>query len=573
MKSSLLTLLTALMLALTLNAQVASFEWAKRIVNTGTYKPDDGSDIQADQFGNLYIVGDFYDTLNVNGDILYNQSTFHDACLIKTKPDGTPVWAIPVGTGGIDYGRRVVVSKNGDRIYIAGQASQGPCQFGDAQSGIITRNYIGGADYIACIDSTGQMLWANVVTSTQLSMGPGLAVDDSGNVYLGGFSYDNSALTILASNGNFNSNIQGSFYAMYLTKFSSNGVLLQRNVERGATYYGCWAMDYSAYEHALYVTGTFRDSCWQGNNVVAHSNGTEDAFIAKYTTTLQPVWLKNYGGSMVQSYLEMYKDVRADAEGHAICIGTFYGQLIIGNDTLNGNTSNSAQLGNYLVEFDNAGNPVWTEQVIGTSFAFDELVRLRLGREGEIYISGSFYTPVYYQSNTLTGPYPGSFDIGVLKTDSTGNFRWFKAGGEYLNDYSGGLCIAGNGAVAVTGSLGEISQWTFDSTYNTPNGNGGYYDIVYAKIFDEEAFSGTSITENESVRNDLEVYPNPSSGYLYVNASFPCNMNVTDNTGTTVTSLTLNSPSVDLSFLSDGSYFITVTDTSAVRTAQIVIVQ
>jgi hypothetical protein len=573
MKLNRFATLFALLFTLSANSQIANFEWAKRIVNTGTYKPDDGSDIQADQFGNLYIVGDFYDTLNVNGDLLYNQSTFHDAFLIKTKSDGTPLWALPIGTGGIDYGRRVLVSENGDRIYIAGQASQGPCQFGDAQSGIITRSYIGSADYVACIDSSGQMLWANVVTGTQLSMGPGLTADDSGNVYLGGFSYDNSALTIQASNGNFNSNIAGSFYAMYLTKFNSNGAMLQRNIERGATYYGCWAMDYSAHENALYVTGTFRDSCWQGNNVVAHSNGTEDAFIAKYTTALQPLWLRNYGGSMVQSYLEMYKDVRADAEGHAICIGTFYGQLIIGNDTLNGNNSNSAQLGNYLVEFDNAGNPVWSEQVIGTSFAFDELVRLRLGREGEIYISGSFYTPVYYQSNTLNGPYPGSFDIGVLKTDSTGNFRWFKAGGEYLNDYSGGLCIAGNGAVAVTGSLGEISQWTFDSTYNTPNGNGGYYDIVYARIFDEEAFSGTGVSENQSVINDLEVYPNPSSGQLNINAAFPCVLSVTDNTGKLVLSKTLNSSAVDLSTLPDGSYFISVEDDSSIRTAQVVIVE
>jgi|GEM_PF-2885992 len=579
MKKTYLFLLGMLLSGLCGLAQNPSFLWAERIFNTGSYKPDRGADVDADQNGFLYVTGDYYDTLVVANDTLFpDTNSFGEAFVLKAKPDGTPLWGVPIRTRGIDWGTGLSVSAAGDKIFLTGQlGSYSPAVFGDAGSGMITKTFTNFADYVACIDSSGQVLWAVTISSTMFGQHPSITIDNQ-HVYVSGTVYDNSVFSVNAMNGTMPSGQPGTHSGFYILKLDMNGNHVQHVIEKagGWLQYRTAGLTYSPAANALFVAGSFR-GCYQGTQV-HYPNGLTDFFVAKYSTNLQPQWFSAAGGGNDTATTSMPEEavgIAADAEGGVLVSGCFSELWIVGNDTLNGSAINSAHISPFIAEFDGSGQIAWAEEIVTSGLGFSVFTDVEVGHDGTVYWAGVMETPVSYQNNTLNGVFPQSFDFSLMKTDSLGNFDWFLSGGTVLNDYGQGVCIGGNGEIVITGGMAEMTYWQFDTLVYTASGNNnGYYDVVFAKIFDPELYveeNPKSIAELNFSNETLSIYPNPSTGQIQVAGNFPATITVYDLAGRTLQRTLSKNGLLDISSYADGCYVIAVQTEEVLRTARVIL--
>lgn len=554
-------------------AQNPSFVWAKRILNVGSFKPDAGHDIVADANKNVYVTGQFTDTLYVANDTLMAPVAMaEDVFVMKAKPNGTPLWAIPFSSTNSDNSTQIRVSPSGDKIFVAGKMAGSPATFGNSFSGVITKTYSGWSDFVACLDTSGHLLWVNMVANVNGSYAPAIALDANANIYMAGCFYDNSSISFMATNGNFTSPQSGNFSGMYLIKMDAAGNLQQHIVEKAGAgaypYYAPYGMDYSAAANSIYITGYFFDSCYVGSTVAARSYGQTDVFLSSYSTSLTPNWLRSFGGNDLSSVSDCGMDVSADAEGNAILIGVFVDTCIFGSTTLTDATSGNGE--GFIAEISSSGNSVWAKQFHNPSAYSTFLLDVEVGRDASIYLSGAMHMPGKYVNTNLTGLNTNNFDFFVMKTDSLGNFDWFESGGGGFNDYGYGMCISGNNDIYITGALGETSSWTFDTIQGfAANGAGNYYDICYAKLNDPQVTIG--VNEWNPLAETVSVFPNPSNGNFKVETDFPARIIISDLRGRCVYDEQTLTGEICLGEIAEGCYVLTAIAGEQVSQVKIVI--
>ncbi|MBK7470574.1 MAG: SBBP repeat-containing protein [Betaproteobacteria bacterium] len=146
-----------------------------------------GHSIAVDDAGNAYLSGDFFGA-NLTAPALALIG-YTDAFAIKLDAGGATTWARNFG-GSIAHasGQSIAVDGAGD-VYLGGTIAQA-----NLTTPPLTR--IGGTDALAIkLDATGAIVWArNIGGVGAFASSQSLAVDDDGNVYLGG-SFHNASVT------------------------------------------------------------------------------------------------------------------------------------------------------------------------------------------------------------------------------------------------------------------------------------------------------------------------------------------------------------------------------------------
>jgi uncharacterized repeat protein (TIGR01451 family) len=141
---------------------------------------DDGNDIVTDETGDIYVVG----TSGVAwGSPLSPFGGRVDAFVAKLDSDGALLWMTFLGGSGADSGRGIAVDGGGD-VYVVGTAG--------GTWGSPVDPYPGGwyAPFVAKLDSEGALQWHTYWGAGGLDTGEGLAVDGDGEVYVVGNCYD-----------------------------------------------------------------------------------------------------------------------------------------------------------------------------------------------------------------------------------------------------------------------------------------------------------------------------------------------------------------------------------------------
>jgi hypothetical protein len=333
------------------------------------------------------------------------------AATLQAAPE-TPypnTWFRQIGTTVWDRGLGVSADGLGT-IYIAGETtgSLGGDNAGNYDAFTSTFNAFGTPINSAQFGTPGN------------DFGTGIAADQLGNVFLTGYSGPNTP------------GYQG-FIRKYNTSGSPQWTQL---IGPGQTYsYGVAADGQGNAFVGGYTTGSLNVS----------NAGGYDAYIAKYDTSGNALWMRQFGTAGQDEAF----GVAADGVGSVYIAGATQGALT---------GSNAGGFDAFVGKYSASGNLQWTRQ-LGTSS--DDFARsVATDRTGNVYVVGN-------TGGSLSGTSNGLDDAFIEKFDAAGNLKWTKQFGTSANDYAYSVAIdmRGNPLVvgATQGSLSGASAGGYDA--------------------------------------------------------------------------------------------------------------
>jgi len=342
---------------------------------------DSGWGIVLDGSGNIYITGET-DSFGAG---------VRDAFIAKYDSAGNSLLNITWGGSNIDSGWGIVLDDSGN-IYITGRTYSFGAGSYDA--------------FIAKYDSAGNSLLNITWGGSNIDSGSGIALDDSGNIYITGRTRSFGA---------------GSYDA-FIAKYDSAGNSLL-NITWGGSLYDHGrgiALDGSG---NIYITG----------RAYNFGTGGSDAFIAKYDSAGNSLLNITWGGSDHESG----RDIALDESGNIFITGYTY-------------SFGAGWCDAFIAKYDSAGNSLLNITWGGSDY--DSGSGIALDDSGNIYITGRAY-------NFGTG---GS-DAFIAKYDSAGNSLLSITWGGSDSDQGMGIALDGSGNIYIAGETDSFGAGDRDA--------------------------------------------------------------------------------------------------------------
>ncbi len=286
---------------------------------------DFASGIALDATGNIYVAGRSFNGTN------------YDFRIIKYDSNGGQIWGVVYDSGYNDFGSDVALDTDGN-AYVTGwsKAAGGDSATFDFR----TIKY----------DSNGTEVWSAVYDSGNNDFALGIALDATGNIYVGGGSYN------------------GIGYDFRIIKYDSNGTKV------GNITYDSGVDDF-AYDVAVdgdgnvYVTGGTKD----GTN-------SNSFHTIKYDSNGEQVWNVT---TIVITYGFAY-GVALDADGSIYVAGRSF---------------NGTNYDFRIIKYDSDGGEIWS--AVYDSGNNDFASGIALDATGNIYVEGGSYNGIGYDFRTI----------------------------------------------------------------------------------------------------------------------------------------------------------------------------
>ncbi len=386
-----------------------------------------------------------------------NALEVHDYITITVKERTS--WAATFGAdSGDDKAYRIALDGEGN-IYTTGYfgSNYNPTVDFDPGDGVLNCTSHGCEDvYISKFTSTGNFLWARAFGGPGGDRGQDVAVDDSGNVYVTGWfkgmvDFDPGAGTeVRTSVGDCD---------VFVSKYDSNGEFISCFTFGGSSWdYGCAVGIDSAGD--LLVSGAFRKTVDFDPSAGVNqktSNGGEDAFLAKYTSTGSLLWVSTWGGDS-----ESLPDV-----GRALALDS--------NDRIyvTGEMEDSDDMVAYLNCHTSFGVATWCVD-------WRAVVSCEPGRgvavdsADNIYVVGWFENQVDFNpgAGNCNRTSKGGRDAFINVFNPSGDHQWVKVWGSNGSDEAFDIAFTPSGEMFVCGYF-ESGASLSDLGGGTLNSNGG----------------------------------------------------------------------------------------------------
>lgn len=586
--------------------------WATGFGGTNS---DAGKAVYADNAGNAYVIGDFYNGGDFDpgpGTTTLTSNGFNDIFVAKFDDTGDQLWAVSFGGSQFDFGYGVVADDFGN-VYITGSFS-GTVDF-DPGSG--TENLTSNAQsdiFIVKLNASGDLVWAENIGGVSSSEGRALAMDAAGSIYLTGnfggttdFDPGTGTTNLTAAGGN----------DVFVLKMNSGGDLTWAKSMGGSGTDQTRALSIDAAGNcyvAGYYTGTADFDPGTGT-VNLTSNGTQDAFIVKLTTSGDYVWAKSLGGTDNDQALS----ISVDGVGSVYTSGTFSGTADFDPGTGTANLTSNGFQDAFISRLDANGDFVFVKQIGGPKT--EQGIGISADDLGNVYVTGDFDDTVDFDPgasvNTLMTN--GSPDVFVLKLKCAANNvtetvtacdSYVFDGVTYTSDNNTAtktltnaygcdsiitldltivnvdVTTTENGSTVTANATGASYQW-IDCSDNslltgetdasfTATQSGDYAVIVTeGNCTDTSACVNVTLTGIGTLDNDVidhQIYPNPTTNAVFI-TNFHTGIDrvtVMDLTGKIVLSVAPKDERLDIGNLANGVYLIRIRTGESTTTQKLI---
>ncbi|WP_293262105.1 MULTISPECIES: S8 family serine peptidase [unclassified Microcoleus] len=342
-----------------------------------------------------------------------------------------------ISTANYDSSNDIAVDRAGN-IYTVGRTSG---NLAGSNQGIYDA-------WISKYNSAGEQIWKRQFGTAGYDAARGVAVDNEGNTYAIGWTDGEGGNT--------------SDRNSWIIKFDSNGNeiwkkqlgTLNDDVSNGAISIGS--------DGSICIVGRTT------NNLPGISQGSTDAWAAKYDSNGNLIWTKQIGSAA----WDEAKSVASDSGGNIYIAGSTKGNL---------QGTNAGDADAWLAKYDSSGNLIWQEQ-IGT-IAEDEAFGVAVSNNGLVYLSGHTQNKLgdsfsgntdewigdldaardaFYRNDNsqLGGIYYGNADAWVAQFNAaTGALNWKRQLGTSAYDSSTGVATDIHGNAYITGrTRGKLGE-------------------------------------------------------------------------------------------------------------------
>jgi len=364
----------------------SSLLWATYLGGSGS---ETGKGLAFDTNGNVYVAGitsstDFpatggFDT-TLGGD--------QDAFLARLSPQGALQWSSYLGGSETEHNRGVVSDAAG-AAYVVGMTSSPDFP----ASGGFDSTFGGATDaYVTKISQPGAVVWSSYLGGASRDDATSLAVDASGNVYVGGYTES----TDFPTPGGYQPIHGGGFVDGFVTKVNAAGSSLA-----WSTYLGGAGFDYGTSGLAVDATGVYGTEATESADlpIVGGFDGTlgglRDAYVFKIAAAGTALaWSTFLGGADVDSG----EDVALEPGGGVLVTGTTSSADFPAPGGFDGTLGGNQDAFVARLSLDGASQ-TWGSYLGGSSVEF--AVAMAVDVSGSAYVTGG--------TDSADFPAPGGF--------------------------------------------------------------------------------------------------------------------------------------------------------------------
>ncbi len=255
--------------------------WAK---NFGSISDEKTSDIIY-QNGFLYTTGFFWDTIQVDGQMLVSGADGSGIYIIKMDTLGNIIWTDQLIGNGIKTVENITIDPS-ENIYITGRFSQN-IHFRTTNIPVAGNMNM----YILKVNPTTSAYQLNTLGQTQNTRGKNILHNQNNHIYaLGQF---NGQVQIDGTTINSGANDENGFLVKMTDQIAP---LSSVWIKEFAGVGDAFPIDLTLDDHDnIYVAGYFINSLSVGNQTIQTASNDKDIFIAKFNSTGQLLQLKGFG--------------------------------------------------------------------------------------------------------------------------------------------------------------------------------------------------------------------------------------------------------------------------------------
>jgi len=498
-KIILIAVVNLFLIVSTVHAQTPTFEWVKQMGGTGY---DHGNSITTDANGNVYVTGDFSDTVDFDpGAGISNLMSVDglDIFIQKLDANGNLLWVKQMGGTGNNRGNSIIADSMGN-VYAAGIFS-GTVDF---DPGVNTFNLtsFGGRDvFIQKLDFNGNFLWVKQMGGAYVDYVYSITTDANGYLYATGTF--NGTADFDPGVGTANLTSAGG-EDIFIQKLDANGNLIWVK-QMGGTVNDRGLSITTDANRIIYSTGIFMGTVDFDPGVGTAnltSIGSHDNFIQKLDTNGNLLWVKQMGGTGY-TYVS---SITTDANGNVYTVGAFEATVDFDPGIGTFNLTSVGWSDIFIQKLDANGNLLWVKQIEDTNEHYG--LSITTDAIGNLYTTGMFSDTVDFDpgANIFNLTSVGNHDIFIQKLDANGNLLWVKQMGGTGHDFGNSITVDANENVYAIGGFDGIADFDpgFGFTNLTPV---GLEDIFIHKL----SQSVVGILEYAFPENHV-IYPNPTDG-------------------------------------------------------------
>ena len=329
-------------------------------------------------------------------------------------------WCTYYGGANQDLPSKVRTDHAGN-IYVGGYSVS---TSGIATTGAFQTSISAGYDAILLkLNAHGSPIWCTYFGGNSTDIGYALALDASGNAFIGGYT----ASAGLATSGAYISSPPGSNDA-FLTKFTSSGSLSWSTYVGGSLYDICnsAATDKSG---NVYITGyTTSTNCFGTSGAYQTSfAGSEDAYIAKFSGSGKLIWSTYFG----HDNATIGEQVIVDISGNVMLCGYTSSSGLASSGVYQSAYAGSTD--GYLAKFSGSGTLAWSSYFGGSNY--EMISDVCSDTSGNYYITGYTASAGLATKGAFQTSFIGqSYDAFLAKFSSSGSLFWSTYYGSAGND-------------------------------------------------------------------------------------------------------------------------------------------
>ncbi|MDJ0897243.1 MAG: SBBP repeat-containing protein [Xenococcus sp. MO_188.B8] len=316
------------------------------IQDFGTADFETATDIVSDQEGNFYLVG------VTNGDLAAANAGSFDVWLAKYDSHGNQLWIEQFGNELVDLSYSINIDSN-NNIYLSGHSGRVASE--DDEESLLGQTL---NPWITKYDNDGNRLWFQEFEDTGLSEAYDVVVDSNDNVYATGWT--------LGDLGGENEGL----YDIWLAQLDSDGNPVWKEQFGSEDYEFPWGIDIDS-QGNTYTTG------WTLGDLGGDNAGFYDAWVAKYDSHGNQLWLKQFGTSGIEGPGTFFGDIKVDSNDDIYITG--YTDNNLGGD-------NVGFYDAWVAKYDSHGNQLWTQQ-FGTP-EYDYAGGISTDNSGNLFVTG-----------------------------------------------------------------------------------------------------------------------------------------------------------------------------------------